>query len=224
MRPRVGKCPVCGTRMRLVRSRYVKTSGDWTHKAHALEVPTFVIGTHRIGDAPAGADWCPGNSMLPAADPKLDRQRARRASKRTALIEPFRAHAAVALDAELERKPYPRRDVAILLCVAIKHFEVHQPFTPHQGSPARYIAIKNSIGRGSRYGDVYCLFCGVLLMQRVRGERFGLIRSEALAQIAANNRHTVECALKHLAFNLPPVDPHTRRLPDEMLNLDQAEA
>ncbi|MBA2720766.1 MAG: hypothetical protein H0U52_16225 [Chloroflexi bacterium] len=168
--------------------------------------PAFVTLSHHAG---VPAQTCVGQYTRAVSDPALDRQRARRAAKRRAghdrLIEPFRAEAAVALDARLEGRAYPDTDV--LVRVALYDYRARTDSPRTIDAAVRYVARKNHSGGRSNYGDLYCTFCGVLLVSHVPGRRFGMG--------PWTHPHAVTCALMHLSYRLQPAASDVRRLPDE---------
>lgn len=141
-------------------------------------------------------------------------EQAKREQWRLALVEPFRVHASVALDAWVERKPYP--DTDILCEVALREYTLRRP-EASEVDILRYVSHRTVTKARAGTGDCYCVFCGVLVFRNVSGMRYGMER-ENLRRLARSDRHPVECALKHLAFGLQPAAPTVRRLPDEYLN------
>ncbi|MBA3397151.1 MAG: hypothetical protein H0T89_31270 [Deltaproteobacteria bacterium] len=146
---------------------------------------------------------------------------AKRAAGRIALVEPFRGTAAIALDAALEGRRELALDIRILCRVALAEYRVRHP-----GAHAPYVfkamPRRNLIRVSTGRVDLYCRFCGVLLMLDVDRHAVGS-RTEHTGPVAA---HAVPCALKHLAFSLVPVAPEFVRLPEEMIEgePDAAEA
>lgn len=206
MRHRVGKCPVCGERVKLTRAFVKPRPGE----AVVMERET-VIGWHLGRDDGADGEECDGYRMHPAIDEALERSRARSTKRRLVLVEPFRAHAGVAMDAMLEDRVYPPLDIDVLIRVALYEYGIRrQP----EHRAVRFVARHDRSVRKRTlrivYGDFYCLFCGELLKLNVRIEDTG-----ALDRFAANSWHATACALKHLAFGLHPAHPAVRRLPDE---------
>jgi hypothetical protein len=143
---------------------------------------------------------------------KLKEMKARRTLER--LLSPFRTHAAVALDAWIEQRGYPESDMDVLCRAACYHYQFHYPGSRIVRT-VRFEPRINVSGIAMNSGDIYCAFCGVLLIRQVgvRVDRYE--RSSYIRAASKTNRHAVECALKHLAFSLKPEPPHVRRLPDE---------
>lgn len=137
-----------------------------------------------------------------------------RANRRRKLIEPFRVHAAVALDAIIEGRPYP--DASILVRVALVDYKTHYPDQIHTVVAALRFVSAASTKAPVRVGDCYCTFCGVLCVRRVK-KSWGENEVDRMRRMAANHEHPIVCALKHLAFSLVPAKPDVRRLPDEYL-------
>lgn len=194
----VGICPVCETKQLVSRNR----------------IGLYVIRWHSnpAGPTEQQGERCSGTLLAPLPTP----DQRRRESQRIALIEPFRAHAAVALDARLEYRPYSEHEVDILLDVACWWYSCC--FTQVKPSAiVRYVARRGTYGARSARGDVYCMFCGDLLVSNIAGRRsFGVHPPsvERLQEIGRVSGHAVECALKHLAFALVPVSPDVRKLPE----------
>lgn len=204
MSRRVGICPVCGTKQRVTRS--------WHPNSPTVPFGTYVMRmhpdpkAHTWSDAPFGCRG-EGNKPLPTTE------QSKRDSWKMALVEPFRNHAAVALDAWVERKPYA--DTDILCEVALREYSLRRPESS-EVEILRYVAHLTRAKTRGATGDCYCVFCGVLVFRNVSGMRYGMERSN-LRRLARSNPHPVECALKHLAFGLMPAPPTARRLPDEYL-------
>lgn len=158
---------------------------------------------------------CPGVGRQSRENSAKVRDSAARArhAKRIALVEPFRLHAAVALDAAIAGIDYP--DTDILLRVSLHDYVAHYPEESRAVLAAvRWVARRNVGGTLTRTGDCYCLFCGVLVLQRLRIQ-YEDKQTLSLRRVARASNHVVECALRHLAFGLKPTDPKVRRLPDE---------
>ncbi len=182
----VGICPVCEEKQLLRRD---KTRSVYVVREHYL--PSFLA--------------CLGGGKAPLpTDNQLTRQR--RVLK---LIEPFRAHAAVALDAWIEHRRYPDIDIDILIRVAVKTYKVRHPTAA--ADDALYLAQRG--GSFGRSYDVYCTFCGLIVMQSMRAASSSLARLKM--QDLTHIGHPVECGLMFLAHGLHGSAPTSRRLPDE---------
>jgi hypothetical protein len=178
-----------------------------TYAAAALA--GFVVARHRAPSAKTDL-ICEGSLLTPLQTPVQKR----RYQRRVDLIEPFRAHAAVALDAWIEHHPYPELDIEILCQVACWWYQAcHAQMKPLE--VVRYVARRTRAGGRGTNGDLYCSFCGVILAQRIHGERFGTISAIRLRQLARVSGHAIECALLHLAHAKVPSTPNVRKLPDE---------
>lgn len=202
---RVGICPSCRTKQRVVRS--------WHPNVKDEPAGRYVMRGHpdpravKWSDAPLGCSGV-GKQPLPT------KEQTKKDTWRLALVEPFRNHASVALDAWVERKPYPDTDV---LCeVALREYSLRRPEAT-EVEILRYVSHRTKANTRGATGDCYCVFCGVLVFRNVSGMRYGMERMN-LRRLARSDRHPVECALKHLAFGLMPAAPTVRRLPDEYLN------
>ncbi len=196
---RVGICPVCETKRRVGRA--------WHDTDHASKGDVVVLRhDHPSLPPPAG---CPGIGMKPG----LTARQSKKTAGRLALVEPFRIHAAVALDAWIEGKPYP--DVDVLCEVALREYSLRRP-EASEVEILRYVPRRNRNGTSGASGDCYCVFCGVLVFRGVSGMRYGMQR-ENLRKLSRCDRHPVECALMHLAFGLQPASPLVRKLPDAYL-------
>jgi hypothetical protein len=209
---RVGKCPACGERVRLVDAEHVYGPRRLGQPASGRVVRWHQV-ERRIEDR--NGDYtdhpaCEGIYMRPAADAQLDRQRARAAKPRTQLVDPFRGHAGVALDAMLENRDYPREDIAILIEVAVRSRSLYVDDRTTTISILRFRCAPNRRMRG----DLYCSFCGALCVRDVK-KGFAEQWSAFLKRHALRNHHAIVCALKHLTFGIPPADPDLRKLPEE---------
>lgn len=206
-----------------------------------LEVPTVRgrIVEHIDGNAPplpsgrgSSEQLCAGEGAVSIEQAIARRERARETARRRrcrvqrALVDRFRHHASVALDSLLERGAMPREleaDLPILLEVARYDmwFKTDPKVRARRSLPE---ALWRAVQQGDRravFGgtrgtwDVYCRLCGVIVTMRLRttknAMRAGVADSPALRQ------HVVPCALKHLAFDLQPVAPDVRRLPEHLL-------
>lgn len=221
MKPRVGKCPVCGRRVGVHDSREVRNTIGAVPRLIRSDERRIVISWHREG----GGD-CPGSYMEPAPDSELDKRRynaeRKRQRDRLALIAPFRQHAGVALDAAIDGHPYPRTELVILLRVAVVDYMTHyaQPVTY---GPLRYVP---RLGKGyakTARGDLYCSFCGEFRTRNVAGDLYGMTRANLLRR-ALQDGHAIRCALEHLTHGHQPQPPTMRRLPPEYLVDEQQEA
>lgn len=193
MSNRVGICPVCETKQRIYYSGH-EPAMRW-HPG---------IGTK------FSERECTGSGKRPL----LTKEQLKRAAGRVGACDPFRIHAAVALDAWIERKKYPKFDIDILCAVACREYAWrHNMPWQHVGTVH---AVARFASRESKRFDLYCQFCGQLLVLNVKAP------NETAAKFSHPDRHPTECALKHLAFALEPAAPNVRRLPDEYVNEDTA--
>lgn len=151
-------------------------------------------------------------SIETAAARQISRENSRK-KKRAKLCDPFRPYAAVALDAVLSKRPYPKLDLDILRYVALADYRGRFGRAAFLNAEFRFVTKP-----GISVGDCYCTFCGVLCLQRVRVKAtWDEAMTERLAKLAEQHEHPIACGLKHLAFALEPADPKLRRLPEDML-------
>lgn len=159
---------------------------------------------------------CPASGQRTHADRDKDRERGRRyrANRKRKLIDPFRIHAAVALDALIERREYP--DLDILIAVAAYDYQAKSPHAgPTTLGVVRFVARKSERGKATRMGDAFCVWCGTLVMQNVRMNYAQPDMVRAAIRIAKSG-HVAQCSLEHVAFDRTPVAPNVRRLPAQM--------
>jgi len=157
---------------------------------------------------------------------RKERADAKRSAIR-ALIDPFREHASIVLDALLaDQDENGRRDVAALhddidnlIDVALRHARERFPQSRFETA---YMWRGRGGGFGDERGDVYCRFCGELQLPNMR-------RTNAWRKRGTFKEmpwtHLAICALKHLAFDLDVVTPGTMKLPiDSLPNLEPNES
>jgi hypothetical protein len=231
VRPRVGKCPVCGKRVHIFSSRWVRRFPNAESVYHAE--PRTVIASHPPAGASDATLGCVGHGMEPVADAKLDRERHRRELRRQVklreLLAAFRGRAAVVYDVLLEGKSgWPLDEVRILARVTVYYYRLFFPAQP-LWSVLRYVPRENKRRERSGLGDAYCGFCGVLLHRAIRGGRRSMVGwitdATYLESIALQgDMHAVVCALQHFVFELVPADPSVRRLPPEYVQDEEEPA
>lgn len=165
-----------------------------------------------------------GGSALPSLERiRADQMKdaAKRTNGRLALIEPFRESAAIALDAAIERRVEMTTDIRILCRVAIYEYRARYP----KSNAVRLFKVRARKKRDrTRSGrcDLYCLFCGVLLMLDVDDGGQTLARVERNPGPVAS--HVTTCALKHLAWSLHPKEPDFVKLPEDVTETDEDES
>lgn len=224
-----GDCPVCRQRVRVHRGIWVRSSatGELERSIDELgeDLEVYRIESHGSTDGPNYR--CPGSGMLPLEDRILEGQRRRAKEKRDAdlraRLDVFRQHAAVALDAFEWSKPYPQDDLRVLLRVSA--FEYRRYFPESRAvAPLRYVPFVGARKVKSKSGDCYCTFCGELIDRGVRNTRFGALLTDDLIERAMRSPHAIRCALTHLVHGHKPAEPGVKKLPDEYVIAEGAEA
>lgn len=195
-------CHACGAQTKLDdRGRFVQHENTFS-----------ILGERHTSGA------CRGSGERPQ---RTDEQRAKdaagRARRKLRLVAPFRATAAVVLDALLVGQKHRGdfdRDIEILLEVALHEYRAKRPGS-RPGDYIRWMQRRANGEKGwfTRTGDCYCLWCGVLLAQNVKGWN----AHESCLEDVRIGPHVMRCALKHVAFDLMPVEPGTKKLPIEDL-------
>jgi hypothetical protein len=211
-----GTCPSCRLPIRLDAKRRIAE--------HGMASRYRGVGVPDAEDAGPGApmsplDVCDGSGQWSVERRTKSREQdgRRRKIRRRALLAPFRAHAAVALDAALERRKVLTREVAILLHVAMYDYRsrIAGEREGRSGATLIFTPVPRKLGAFGRWlrVDVYCRFCGELVMLNVAA------LSDPRRHLEAEpvRDHCTPCALKHLAFDLQPAPPGTRRLAEHLL-------
>ena len=224
MRPTTGTCPRCKTtqplssRGNIDRHDVRSWHGNWT------DGPEF--------------RQCPGTSAKSVEF--TDAARATRDRRLLARVVAARDYATVALDAVLSKQngTLPDDEHEILLLELPKLLRLAAALGRLTHPPAK--ATTAGIKRSSRYWsepwlakkrqpkfrkshvDIYCVFCGELIIAQVDEgvPRFlrGLATTNHANRIELGDKvyaHTTPCALQSLAGLRVPVTPGTRRLPTE---------
>lgn len=201
MTPTTGTCPRCRVQRTLVDG---------------------LIDTHRMSGAnDPRVGPCQGSSKRPIEF--TERARATRDRRLAAQVEAARDYAAVALDAVLAGRHDMNAELPKLLKLAAALGRLTWPAKASN---------RNSVARTTRYwstpfsadfragsgwpgayrtADVYCTFCGELILGDVDKQRIGDGGIDSRTR-----HHTTPCALQCLAGLRVPVAPGTRRIPEAL--------